>query len=54
MSDIKYLEYRLNKIETNIEFFGGFTNLSESEQEEYRRIRSYFRTINHVADKKED
>lgn len=54
MGNIKYLEYRLERIETNIEFFGGFANLSESEQEEYKRIKSYFRTINHVTKKEED
>ena len=51
--NIGYLEYRLNRIETNIEYFGGFSQISKSEQEEYKRIKSYFRAINHVA-KKED
>ncbi len=52
-NNIKYLEYRLDRIESNISFFGGFCHLTESEQEEYKRIRVYFTAINHVV-KKED
>jgi hypothetical protein len=49
-NDVKYLEYRMKRLESTIEFVGGYALLFENEQEEYKRLRAYFLSIN----KKED
>lgn len=41
-----YVEYRMNKIESNIEFFGGFINLSFEEKRQYETFREYLRIFN--------
>jgi len=34
----KRMEWRLHRLEEAIEFLGGFQNLSENEQKEYREL----------------
>ena len=41
-----YAVYRKNRIESTIEFLGGFSQLSESEQKEYKRLKNYFVIFN--------
>ena len=49
MDTISYLEYRLARIESNIEFFGSYAYLPNKEKEEYKRIKEYFKAIGHNA-----
>lgn len=40
-----YVDYRMEKIEVNIEFFGGFVNLSDEEKRQYRIFKDYLRVF---------
>jgi len=40
-----YVDYRMNRINTNIEFFGGFSNLSDEEKRQYKIFRDYLRVF---------
>jgi hypothetical protein len=40
-----YVDYRMNRINTNIEFFGGFSNLSDEEKRQYKIFREYLRVF---------
>lgn len=53
MADVKFMEYRYERIKSNIEFLGGYSNLPESEKAEYQRLRAYFVAMNNI-EKKED
>lgn len=52
MADVKFMEYRYERIKSNIEFLGGYSNLPENEKNEYQRLRAYFMAMN--TEKKED
>ena len=51
MSDVKYVEYRLHRLESTIEYVGGFSELREDEKEEYKRLRAYLALINKKEEK---
>jgi hypothetical protein len=51
MSDVKYMEYRLHRLESTIEYVGGFSELREDEKEEYKRLRAYLALINKKEEK---
>lgn len=38
--------YRKNRIENTIEFLGGFSQLSDAEQKEYKILKDYFLIFN--------
>lgn len=48
MKDVKFMEYRMSKLVSNIEFLGGFCQLSKDEKEEYERLREYFVKLNNI------
>jgi hypothetical protein len=52
MNDVKYMEYRLHRLESTIEYVGGFSELREDEKEEYKRLRTYFALINNKKEEK--
>jgi hypothetical protein len=40
--------YRYNNLVSSIEYVGGFALLSQKEQDEYNRLREYFRIYNQL------
>ena len=44
--DNKYMEYKMKRLESTIEFIGGYALLSEDEKDEYQRLRAYFTMMN--------
>lgn len=41
-----FATYRKNRIENTIEFLGGFSQLSDAEQKEYKILKDYFLIFN--------
>ena len=41
-----YAMYRKERLESTIEFVGGFTQLNDAEQKEYKRLKDYFLIFN--------
>ena len=45
-----FATYRKNRIESTIEFLGGFSQLSDAEQKEYKILKDYFLIFNALVE----